>query len=67
MRRIATSIAPDDAPQRITTTPFFKYQHDEVPDSFWKREKIKSPANCGACHTKAETGSFVEREIHIPK
>ena len=67
MRRIAASISPAETPQRITETPFFKYQHDEVPASIWKRKTVGSPANCGACHTKAETGSYVEREIRIPK
>jgi hypothetical protein len=38
-----------------------------VPASVWKRAKIGSRANCIACHTRAETGSFAEREIKIPK
>lgn len=67
MNRIATGIAPGAAPLRFTETPFFGYLHDEVPSSVWKRKGIASKSNCLACHTKAEQGSFVEREIRIPK
>lgn len=67
MRRIAASITRDAAPQRITETALFKYMHDEVPAYIWKRAKIGSPANCGACHTRANEGRYSEREVRIPK
>jgi Dihaem cytochrome c len=67
MQRIARSIAPSAAPQRITETQFFKYFHEEVPAHIWKREKIGTPANCQACHIRADEGRYVEREIRIPK
>lgn len=66
-RRIASGIAPGDTPQRFSETPYFRYLHDEVPAGVWKRAKIGSRANCIACHTRAESGSFAEREIKIPK
>ena len=67
MRRIAGGIPRHDAPQRISETPFFKYMHDEVPAYIWKRARIGTPANCGACHTKSEAGRYYEREVVIPK
>lgn len=67
MSRIASGIAPNAAPLRFTETPYFGYQHDEVPSKIWQRKSIASKANCTACHTKAEQGSFAEREIKIPK
>ncbi len=67
MRRIAGSIPAADAPQRISGTPFFKFMHDEVPNSFWKRTKIGTAANCVACHTRANLGRYYEREVSIPK
>lgn len=67
MRRIAGSIHPGAAPQHIVETPFFKYMHDEVPQSFWRRPRIKNPANCGACHPRADEGRYGEREVRIPK
>ena len=52
---------------RITETRWFLSEHDEVSASVWKDPKVKSPANCGACHTKAESGDYSERNIKIPK
>jgi hypothetical protein len=57
------------APLRITESAWFKSKHDshEISPSVWKNPKVKSPANCAACHTQAESGSFREREIRMPK
>jgi len=51
---------------RLTTSPWFKRKHHEVPRADWSHAKVKSPANCAACHTKAEQGSYREREIVMP-
>ncbi len=67
MRRIASGIGAGSAPQRISGSPFFKFMHDEVPAGFWKRSKIGSPANCIACHVRANEGRYFEREVSIPK
>lgn len=67
MRRIAASIPRGAQPQRITETPLFRHQHDEVPAHIWKRAKIGSKANCGACHTRANEGRYPEREVRIPR
>jgi hypothetical protein len=52
---------------RITETRRFKSEHREVAAHAWKNPKVKSPSNCGACHTKAEEGDFNERYVKIPK
>ncbi|MEI7842321.1 MAG: diheme cytochrome c [Gallionellaceae bacterium] len=52
---------------RITETGWFTHEHREVSARDWKSPKIKGPANCAACHTQAESGSYRERDIHIPK
>jgi nitrate/TMAO reductase-like tetraheme cytochrome c subunit len=52
---------------RITETRWFVREHDEVPDRAWKNPKVKSAANCAACHTEAESGNYGERSIRIPK
>jgi hypothetical protein len=67
MRRVAGGIPHNAAPLRFTETRHFAYLHDEVPGRVWNRAKIASKANCVACHTRAESGSFIEREIKIPK
>lgn len=52
---------------RITETRWFKSEHKEVAARDWKNPKVKSPANCGACHTKADSGDFDEDNVKIPK
>ncbi len=67
MRRINSAIPTNAAPQRITETGYFKYMHDEVRPSIWKRKKIGTLANCIACHSRANEGRYGEREIRIPQ
>ena len=57
------------SPLRITEAAWFKRKHDsrEVPTTVWKSPKVKSPANCQACHPQAERGDFNERNIRIPR
>jgi hypothetical protein len=52
---------------RITETRWFIHEHDEISDRTWKNPKVKSPANCTACHPGAENGNFNEHNIRIPK
>jgi mono/diheme cytochrome c family protein len=55
---------PED---RITRSPWFIHEHDEVPPAVWKRPAVKSPANCAACHTQADRGDFDEHAVRIPR
>jgi hypothetical protein len=65
--KILRSIAANDAPDRITNTPYIRHKHDELPAKFVKgNDKVGSLSNCAACHTKAEQGSYSEGEIRIP-
>jgi nitrate/TMAO reductase-like tetraheme cytochrome c subunit len=66
-RQINKSIGVGETPMRISETPWFKHEHDEIAKSIWSRKSIGSVANCVACHPRAEAGSFSEREIKIPK
>ncbi len=52
---------------RITQTARFDKKHREVPSATWQRASIKSPANCGACHTRAAAGEYSDRWVQIPK
>ena len=56
-------VAPDN---RITKTAWFIREHDEIKADVWKRASIKSPANCGACHTSAAEGIFSEKNVKVP-
>ena len=51
---------------RMTTSAWFKRKHHEVSKADWAHAKVKTPANCTACHTKAAEGSYREREIVMP-
>jgi len=52
---------------RITETRWFAHEHDEVPTRTWKSPKVKSAANCTACHVDGDQGNFSEHGIRIPK
>jgi len=52
---------------RITESRWFKSEHREVAARHWKNPKVKSRANCGACHTTADRGDFSEDNVKIPK
>jgi hypothetical protein len=58
----------EEPPQdRITRTVWFDRKHREVASATWKLASVKSAANCGACHTQADTGDFNERNIRTPR
>jgi nitrate/TMAO reductase-like tetraheme cytochrome c subunit len=52
---------------RVSETAWFQREHRKVDAATWKNPKIKSAANCAACHTAAETGDYRERGIRIPQ
>ncbi|MBI3149641.1 MAG: diheme cytochrome c [Betaproteobacteria bacterium] len=68
LRHAAThnSMAANSNPPRLTSSEWFRREHRRVPESSWKDPDVKSSANCGGCHTKAEAGSFRESEIVLP-
>jgi mono/diheme cytochrome c family protein len=51
---------------RLTQTAWFTREHREVPRALWGHAKVKTAANCTACHTKAAAGSYRENEIVSP-
>ncbi len=51
---------------RISETPWFRGVHAEVPKKAWAHPAVKSPANCAACHVKAEGGDWSERSVRMP-
>ena len=53
-------ISSDQTPLRITDTPIWGRIHDEINPDVFKRPKIKSAANCAACHLMADRGVFSE-------
>lgn len=57
----------EEPPQdRLTRSAWFARKHDDIPPSVWKHAAIKSPANCGACHTGSDRGDFDDDNIRLP-
>ncbi|PKO39528.1 MAG: cytochrome C [Betaproteobacteria bacterium HGW-Betaproteobacteria-6] len=52
-------------PPRITQTSRFIRKHDEIPAKYWRDPRVKSAANCEACHPDAARGSYSEHDISI--
>ncbi len=66
-RGILRSIPEGEAPLRFTETAFFRYRHHEVPARMVSgNPKVRSFANCAACHTGAGSGRFDEHGVRIP-
>lgn len=58
----------EEPPQdRISQSAWFVRKHREVAPQIWKQAAVKSAANCAACHTRADQGSFRESEITFPQ
>lgn len=57
---------PGGVPPRLTITGWFRRKHDEIEPATWQDSRVGSAVNCPACHTRAEAGSYGEREIRIP-
>jgi cytochrome c551/c552 len=57
-RKFVEGIPAAQTPLRITETPRWVKEHREVRAARWGDPKIKSKANCVACHTAAEQGLY---------
>lgn len=57
------------APLRISEAAWFKRKHDghEINPAVWKSQQVRSPANCAACHPRAEHGDYNEHDIRMPR
>lgn len=52
---------------RIRETRWFRDEHPRPSAAIWRHPEVRSPANCGACHTNAESGDYRERGLRVPK
>jgi nitrate/TMAO reductase-like tetraheme cytochrome c subunit len=64
--KMSNSITSNETPLRISQTPYFLREHRKIPKRFIEQKEVKSLANCTACHTTANQGSYSERAIKIP-
>lgn len=67
LRRYAGAGERHSAPSlRISDTPWFRREHDEISAKAWADPRIKTPANCGACHVNAGRDDWSEHGIRMP-
>ena len=60
--RFTKGVSADSVPLRITDTPYWKREHNEIAASCFSDPKIKSKANCISCHRTADKGEFLEED-----
>lgn len=60
-------VSPAPPEDRITRGAWFVREHREVSPASWRLPAVKSPANCAACHPRAEQGHYDEHDIRIPR
>jgi len=66
-QKFSRSIGRNEAPVRISETPYFRHEHDEIPARMVTgNPEVKSLSQCDACHTGAARGAFNEHDIRIP-
>jgi len=56
-----------EPPRRITRTPYWVEKHEDISDGVFKSDKVGSRVNCKACHRRAESGSFEDSDIRVPR
>jgi phage-related protein len=54
-------------PPRISSTARFVRKHREVPAKLWRDPRVKSAANCEACHRGAANGNYSDHDIALPE
>lgn len=63
----ASKLGNAGEPPRISQTARFIRKHDEIPARYWRDPRVKSAANCEACHRGAADGRYSEHDIAIPE
>ena len=63
--KINRSIKAGDTPLRVTETPYWVKKHEGIAEAVWRLPKVKSKANCAACHLDAEAGTFEDAAMRI--
>jgi len=63
----AVKLGSAGEPPRISTTARFVRKHHEVPAKLWRDPRVKSAANCEACHRGAGDGRYSEHDSALPE
>lgn len=63
----ASKLGSAGEPPRISQTARFVRKHCKISAKYWKDPRVKSVANCEACHRGAAEGNYSEHDILIPE
>lgn len=64
--KIDRSVPADATPLRITETRYWVKKHREIAAADWNKPRVKSKANCPACHLDAEAGTYEDAAMRVP-
>lgn len=59
-------VAEEPPQDRITRSAWFVRKHRKIDAAVWKHASVKSAANCAACHTQADSGTYDEDKLQFP-
>jgi mono/diheme cytochrome c family protein len=62
-KRTGAEAPPQD---RITRSAWFERKHRPLDAPVWKLPSVKSPANCTACHSRADEGDYGDHSLRMP-
>ena len=65
--KINRSIPGDQTPLRITETGYWIEKHRNLDGRVWKNPKVRTKANCGACHLDADQATFEDAAMRLPR
>jgi len=57
---------PDYSKLRITKTPYWVKQHQNIAEEIWQHPDVIFKGNCGVCHLDAEQGTFEDAAMRLP-
>ena len=58
---------PAEGEPRITTTRWFRHEHAKISANVLRSARVKTAANCAACHPGTAAGDFDEHAVGIPR
>ncbi|MGB3750507.1 MAG: cytochrome C, partial [Arcobacteraceae bacterium] len=64
--KILKSLKGNNSTIAISKTPFWEKKHDDIDKDIFANVKIKSKANCKACHIDIENGLIENDLINMP-
>jgi len=64
--KINNSIDLKNTPIRISSIPYIKRKHHELPLKIIKQEMVGYLGNCTACHNSAKSGNYDEHTVTVP-